>query len=120
MTTPDIAGLSNKLRCRATTYNVLGGHYAYIGDDCALDDKAADTLERQAGEIERLRGALGNLVRMNEEHNAAVEKVMGRPLNWSDNYLNEARAALTGEDAPGSSTNQNTEPGLAFSDAGEA
>ena len=43
--------------------------------------------------------ALANLIRMNEEHNAAVEKVMGRPLNWSDNYLNEARAALTKEDA---------------------
>jgi len=56
------------------------------------------TLERQAAENKRLRGVLGNLVRMNEEHNAAVEKVMGRPLNWSDNYLNEARAALTGED----------------------
>jgi hypothetical protein len=28
-------------------------------------------------------------------------------------------AALTGEDTAGSPTNQNTEPGLAFSDAGE-
>jgi hypothetical protein len=32
---------------------------------------------------------------------------------------NEARAALTGEDTAGSPTSQNTEPGLAFSDAGE-
>jgi hypothetical protein len=41
--------------------------------------------------------ALANLIRMNEEHNAAVEKVMGRPLNWSDDYLNEARATLKGK-----------------------
>jgi len=41
--------------------------------------------------------ALSNLIRMNEEHNAAVEKVMGRPLNWSDDYLNEARATLKGK-----------------------
>jgi hypothetical protein len=58
MTTPDIAGLSHRLRCRVLEYNDRQGHYAYIGDDCALDDKAADTLERQAAEIKRLREAL--------------------------------------------------------------
>jgi len=32
---------------------------------------------------------------------------------------NKTQAALTGEDAPGLPTSQNTEPGLPFSDAGE-
>jgi hypothetical protein len=54
-------------------------------------------LKNAEAEVERLREALRNLVKMNEEHNAAVEAVIGRPLNWSDNYLDEARAALAGE-----------------------
>jgi hypothetical protein len=118
MTSPDIAGLCERLR---TVYKKTDKRFGEFEGDCVNPDgpEAADTLERQAAEIERLRGALGNLIRMNEEHNAAVEKVMGRPLNWSDNYLNEARAALTGEDTAGSPTSQNTEPGLPFSDAGE-
>jgi hypothetical protein len=58
MTTPDIAGLSRRLRCRVLEYNDRQGHYAYIGDDCALDDRVADALERQAAEIKRLRGVL--------------------------------------------------------------
>ena len=46
MTTPDIAGLCKRLRASH------GGVYR---------KEAADTLERQAAEIERLRGALGEL-----------------------------------------------------------
>lgn len=38
--------------------------------------------------------ALEDLVRINEEHNAAVEAVIGRPLGWKDSYLDRARAAL--------------------------
>jgi hypothetical protein len=101
MTTPDIAGLSNKLRCRATTYNVLGGHYAYIGDDCALDDRAADTLERQAAEIERLRGALEPFNRQHwigtGDGHLRDDDVIDITLTVGE-YRN-ARAALTGEDA---------------------
>jgi hypothetical protein len=98
MTTPDIAGLCERLRADTPVHN-RGPDYAPIMvEPGPLRLRAADTLERQAAELERLREALGNLIRMNEEHNAAVEKVMGRPLNWSDNYLNEARTALTGKE----------------------
>jgi hypothetical protein len=41
-----------------------------------------------------LREALEDLVKINKEHNEAVKKVMGRPLNWKDSYLDKARAAL--------------------------
>lgn len=46
------------------------------------------------GEVSRLREALIGLVKINEEHNAACEKVMGRPLGWKDDYLDAARKAL--------------------------
>ncbi len=71
--------------------------------------KSADTLERQAAEIERLRGALRFYA---DEHEYPSDGPWG--VN-SDDFGKRARAALTGEDAAGSSTNQNTEPGLAFS-----
>lgn len=44
---------------------------------------------------DRLASALRKLVKINEEHNAACEKVIGRPVGWKDEYLDEARAALT-------------------------
>jgi hypothetical protein len=61
MTTPDIAGLCERLRAVESS-RVHGGFSA----DCATTHwhrnpdgpEAADTLERQAAEIERLRGAL--------------------------------------------------------------
>ena len=46
-----------------------------------------------------LHGALKDLVKMNEDHNAAVESVIGRPLNWSDSYLDKARTAIIYTDA---------------------
>ena len=52
--------------------------------------KYAD-LKRENAE---LRAALAEVVRINEEHNAAVEAVIGRPLDWKDTYLERARAAL--------------------------
>ena len=42
----------------------------------------------------RLLAALKALVKCNEEWNAAVEAVIGRPAGWVDAYLNEARAAI--------------------------
>ncbi len=93
----------------------------------ALSREAApvllDTLERQAAEIERLRDKVEGL---ESDLRCAVQVAYNRGatewarLNYPDmiEWLEscaEARAALTGEDAPGSSTNQNTEPGLAFS-----
>ncbi len=37
---------------------------------------------------------LRELVQINEQHNAAVEKVIGRPVGWRDSYLDRARALL--------------------------
>ena len=44
--------------------------------------------------IEVLEKALGNLVAAIERWDAAVQTVVGRPANWDDGYLDEARAAL--------------------------
>jgi hypothetical protein len=48
--------------------------------------------------IEKLRNALSNLVRINEIHNKAVGEIIdafeGKPLDWKDEYLDEARAVL--------------------------
>lgn len=52
---------------------------------------AAPTL---ASENAKMRAALEKLVRINEEHNEAIAKVMGKPLGWKDDYLNEAREVL--------------------------
>jgi hypothetical protein len=64
MTTPDIAGLCERLRASH------GGVYR---------KEAADTLERQAAEIERMRATLGY-------------------YSYADDGGKRARAALTGED----------------------
>jgi hypothetical protein len=98
MSTPDIAGLCERLR--------------RPGLKSAAE--AADALERQAAEIERLRGTLGGIkwrdaCKDNMEFSAMI-------TCWQ---MDAIRAALTGEDAAGSPTSQNTEPGLVFSDAGE-
>jgi len=41
-----------------------------------------------------LLAALIALVAVNESHNCAMEKVIGRPTNWNDSYLDAARAAI--------------------------
>ena len=51
--------------------------------NAALISAAPDLLE-----------ALENLVAINEAHNKAVEGVIGRPVEWKDGYLDEARAAI--------------------------
>lgn len=45
-------------------------------------------------DLRRLFLALKGLVRVNEEHNEAVQKIIGRPLAWKDVYLEEAREVL--------------------------
>lgn len=110
MTTPDIAGLCEELRESANAicddppfHDREGDPVPPVVDPDKLFD-AADTLERQAAEIERLRTGL--------------EKVAAY-YGTGHRVTEIARAAFTGEDAAGSPTSQNTEPGLAFSDAGE-
>jgi hypothetical protein len=83
MTTPDIAGLCERLRDFSATWSMYEKHRE-------LTAQAADTLERQAAEIERLREALQEL---SCEYDSFLD---------GDGYpcptLARARAALTGED----------------------
>lgn len=53
-----------------------------------------ENLETLRAENAKLREALAGLVKINEEHDAAVAGIVGSPLNWKDDYLNAARAAL--------------------------
>jgi hypothetical protein len=90
MTNPDIAGLCEMLRQRAR----VAEHDGYPVLVCPLLlQKAADTLERQAAEIERLRGALGNAT-------AALASISGLAQLATKAAVEDlqARAALTGED----------------------
>lgn len=42
----------------------------------------------------QLLEALEGLVNVNEQHNAAIQRVTGTPAGWKDDYLNQARAAI--------------------------
>jgi hypothetical protein len=101
MTTPDIAGLCEKLR-KPLDY-ALRLYECDVGTTMA---NAADTLERQAAEIERLRDKVEGL---ESDLRCAVQVAYNRGatewarLNYPDmiEWLEscaEARAALTGED----------------------
>jgi hypothetical protein len=101
MTTPDIAGLCERLRKRATASFEANKNFGRKGKEWAIDTEvewqAADTIERQAAEIERLRGALK---RQADNMAFALNRVDLR--GWTEKFsreLAEDRAALTGEDA---------------------
>jgi hypothetical protein len=104
--TPDIAGLCERLRAVESS-----GHGGVTTNWNRNPDgpQAAATIERQAAEIERLRAALVRI---------GYHPTGGTGCN-PEGFVETARAALTGEDAAGSPTSQNTEPCLPFSDAGE-
>lgn len=65
--------------------HMLVGH---IEDAAELAAKADNT-------IAELVGALQDLVQANEKWNADVETIIGRHPNWSDAYLDRARAAIS-------------------------
>lgn len=44
---------------------------------------------------ERMAEALSRLIQINEEHNAAISRIVGHPIGWKDDYLNESRSALS-------------------------
>lgn len=56
--------------------------------------EAATAIEARDAEIARLREALAGLVKINEQHAAALSNIMGKPVGWKDTYLDAARAAL--------------------------
>ena len=41
-----------------------------------------------------LANALERLIKANDEHNAAIMAVIGKPTGWTDGYLEPARTAL--------------------------
>lgn len=91
MTTPDIAGLCERLRRHANNctpsqeergLDLDGMAFAFYG--------AADALERQAAEIERLRGAVRNI-------QIEAEREEGRWVHLKRVIAINAHAALTGE-----------------------
>jgi hypothetical protein len=148
MTTPDIAGLCERLR--AALEGVTPGPWV-VGDRGSVDvfrggtlltsfrsnarpDDAAfivlsreavpallDTLERQAAEIERLRRAGVSLLAFIDELDAYQKRpgngdwgvecacCMGELIDRADSIrIDEARAALTGEDLPQPPNNERT------------
>ncbi len=136
MTTFDIAGLCERLREEARklrTQKERGPAFHFPWGQDIIDannataaafEASADILERQAAEIERLRGALEPFAKAAAlfdagdyvNHDACIYRpAAGDEYSLSSGHLLAARAALTGEDTAGSPTNQNTEPGLAFS-----
>jgi hypothetical protein len=92
MTTPDIAGLCERLRRKAGFNDPVTGEYVNFPTQ-PDGPEAADTLERQAAEIERLREALWPFAQV--KPTAAKGFVNICALNVD---VIEARAALTGED----------------------
>ena len=116
-TTPDIAGLCERLRRKAGFNDPVTGEYVNFPTQ-PDGPEAADTLERQDAEIERLRGALRDIKALPDmSKNPADDFDRGARAARLD-AADMAQADLTGEDTTGSPTSQNTEPGLAFSDAG--
>lgn len=58
--------------------------------DIPQAEQIAAALNRDYHLLEALEG----LVKINDEHNLAVEAICGRPLGWKDSYLDAARAAI--------------------------
>ena len=121
MITPDIAGLCERLRVDIAWADKKPEARTFVTAYVSDLREAADTLERQAAEIKRLRGALERIAADGQPYrNGYCQTDIGiDPAMSSQEAQEAARAALTGEDTAGSPSSQNTEPGLAFSDAGE-
>jgi histidinol-phosphate/aromatic aminotransferase/cobyric acid decarboxylase-like protein len=109
MTTPDIAGLCERLRVWPSPK--IGADYSVASIQAQMAE-AADTLERQAAEIERLRKALKPFAAAGQAIDANGFGVAIFPndsrafeSSWSENGQDHQltwgdfrRAALTGED----------------------
>ena len=98
MNTPDIAGLCERLRRKAGFNDPVTGEYVNFPTQ-PDGPQAADTLERQAAEIERLREALENVLASTVGPEVGAGDggtfILRSP---SPDALRRARAALTGED----------------------
>jgi len=99
MNTPDIAGLCERLRAITTTDHerlCQGREYAcscgWDAENEAKATKAADTIERQSAEIERLRGAAQALI-------DRWETPLWKDVPATAVFIANLKAALTGEES---------------------
>ena len=90
MTTPDIAGLCERLRRKAGFNDPVTGEYVNFPTQ-PDGPEAADTLERQADEINRLRLAL-------VEAGMRIETCPGAYKSHVEIIVQKIRAAMTVED----------------------
>jgi len=88
MTTPDIAGLCERLRRRRP----VGIHRYQMELINSDGPKAAYTIERQAAEIERLRGAAQALI-------DRWETPLWKDVPATAVFIANLKAALTGEES---------------------
>lgn len=81
-------------RWEASVTQEFGCEVKANGEDIAwvLSNKPEDAHLMAAAH--ELLEALEDLVRINEQHNAAIQSVTGKPAGWKDDYLNQARAAI--------------------------
>jgi hypothetical protein len=95
MTTPDIAGLCERLRERRSHMTEVSAGMLFNTDG----PEAADALERQASEIERLHGVLADLVSWFDDGPSSHGPwIITSGAYGADDAVASARAALTGED----------------------
>jgi DNA repair exonuclease SbcCD ATPase subunit len=62
--------------------------------DKFLRDHLPSELSKVIEQRDRLANALDNLVNANQKWNETMMGIIGRPPNWNDSYLNEAKEAL--------------------------
>lgn len=73
--------LAMRLERRALEYNDRQGCYAYIGDDCALDDRAAQALRALLKAYQEQRRALERLANKDNEFGSEVQTIADTALN---------------------------------------
>jgi hypothetical protein len=93
-------------------------------NNVALPWIEAEEVSADPEDLAKAGQAVRALLKAYQEQRRALERIeQGLPEIRAVHRFSEARliarAALTGEDTAGSPSSQNTEPGLAFSDAGE-
>jgi len=86
--------LAMRLERRALEYNERQGHYAYIGDDCALDDRAAQAIRALLKAYQEQRRALEDLLALPVAARSLVHLDKGIGTKTPDAAWLRARAAL--------------------------